>query len=233
MADSCRGGCASTAVKSINGVLSNMGYQWGRFIWWLGQNSAAVQALAAVVTVLLTGVLIFVTIRYVLLTRKLVEASEASIRAGFMPDINANIDFTHPRKDELSIYVKNTAEAPICILRAKLIGGSLFKWPETANPPNEYAAELKFGPSDITSLTSLFLRKNEEARGVFRITPIEHIDDADWLKAINYRVSLTATVIIEVSDITGRILYSFTVLRDAETANTRIRTQFPSSFDKT
>jgi hypothetical protein len=80
-----------------------MEYQWVRFIWWLGHNSAAVQALAAVATVVLTGVLIIVTMRYVSLTQKMLEAGEASIRAGFLPDIEANIDFTHPRKNELSV----------------------------------------------------------------------------------------------------------------------------------
>ena len=52
-----------------------MGYEWGRLIWWLGQNSAAIQAVAALTTVVLTGVLISVTMRYVSLTQKIVETS--------------------------------------------------------------------------------------------------------------------------------------------------------------
>ena len=213
-------------------LFSIMGNQWGRFIWWLGQNSAAVQALAAVATVVLTGVLIFVTIRYVSLTQKILEAGEASIRAGFLPDINASIDFTHPRRDELSVYVQNVGESPIRVSRAKLLSGSIFKWAEPPNQPNQFASETKFDArGELTALTSLFLRKNEEARGVVRIVPTQRIDESEWLELLNYRISLTASAIVEVSDITGRILYSFTVLRNAQTASTRIEARFPSSFD--
>lgn len=127
-----------------------MGCQWGRFIWWLGQNSAAVQALAAVATVALTGVLIFVTMRYVSLTQKILEAGEASMRAGFLPDISAYIDFTHPRRDELSVYVKNVGESPIRVSRAKLISGCIFKWADPPNEPNQFASEIQFGASGLS-----------------------------------------------------------------------------------
>ena len=100
-----------------------MEQEWNRFIWWIGQNSAAVQALAATATVVLTSVLIGATIRYVSLTSKIPKAGEAALRSAFMPDIAAQIDFTQPRRDELTVSVRNSDEPPIRIVRAKLIGG--------------------------------------------------------------------------------------------------------------
>ena len=211
---------------------SNMEYQWGRFVWWLGQNSAAVQALAAVATVVLTCVLILVTRRYVLLTQKILEAGEASICALFLPDINAGIEFTHPRRAELSVWVENVGESPIRLSRAKLIGGSIFRWTDPPNQENPFASETKFGArSELTGLTSLFLRKNGKGSGVVRIVPTQQIGESEWLNLLDYRISLTASAIIEVSDITGRIFYSFTVLRDAHASTTRIEARTPSRFD--
>jgi hypothetical protein len=180
-----------------------MEHQWQRFIWWIGQNSAAVQALAAIITVILTAVLIFATIRYVALTRRTLEASEAALRASFLPDISARIDFTHPRRDELSVSLQNTGDPTIRIVRAKLTGGSLLKWVDPPNQLNQYSAEVKFGPRDVVSLASLFLRKNEEATANVQITPTEQMDGDSWAKFIDYRISLVATFVIEVSDITG------------------------------
>jgi hypothetical protein len=203
----------------------------GRLIWWLGQNSAAVQALAAAATVVLTGVLVFFTMRYVSLTQKMLEAGDASIRAGFLPDINANIDFTFPRRDELSVYIKNVGESPIRVSRAKLISGSIFKWSDPYRP-NQFESETKFEARDeMAGLTSLFLRKNEEGHGIVRIVPTLGMDENEWVKLLDHRISLTANAIIEVSDITGRIVYSFTVLRNAHTSTTRIEVRFPSNFD--
>jgi hypothetical protein len=66
--------------------------QWGRLIYWLGQNAAAIQALAAVITVIFTGALIGVTAWYANLTSGLLEASEATMRSAFMPDLVGTID---------------------------------------------------------------------------------------------------------------------------------------------
>lgn len=52
-----------------------MDYEWGRFVGWLGQNAAAVQALSALATVLLTAVLAGATIRYIILTARLAKQS--------------------------------------------------------------------------------------------------------------------------------------------------------------
>jgi hypothetical protein len=209
-----------------------MGYHWARFIWWVGQNSAAVQALAAVAAVAVTAILVLVTVRYVSLTQRILEAGEASMRAGFLPDIDANIDFTHPRRDELSVYIKNVGESPIRVSRAKLTGGSIFQWADPPNQPNEFASETEFDArGELTTLTSLFLRKNEEARGLVRIFPTQQMDESEWLRLLHDRISLTARAVIEVSDITGRIVYSFTVLRNARTSRTRIEVRFPSRFD--
>jgi hypothetical protein len=128
--------------------------------------------------------------------------------------------------------VKNVGDSPIRISRAKLIGGSIFKWSDPPNPPNPLAFETKFeARRDLTGLSARFLRKNEAGHAVVRIVPTQSMDESEWLKRLDYRISLTASAIIEVSDITGRVLYSFTVVRNAETASTHIEARFPSGFD--
>ena len=178
-------------------------------------------------TAVLTAVLIGVTARYVVLTRRMLEANEASVRAGFMPDIEANVEFTHPRKDELALHIKNSAESPLCVLRARLVGGSVFKWPETPGNGPLFTAEVKLGATEISTLVKVFLRKGEEATGAFKILPADRTAAEEWPKFLDYRISLSATAVIEVSDITGRILYSFTVRRDANRGGiTNIQTQY-------
>jgi len=63
-----------------------MAYEWGRFMWWLGQgqNAAAVQAITAIVVMVLTVVLIGITWRYARLTRKF---TELQLAASFEPNI--------------------------------------------------------------------------------------------------------------------------------------------------
>jgi len=73
-------------------------YEWGRFIWWLGQNAAAIQALAAIVVVLLTVALVFVTGRYVRLTREMSQTMRQQLAAAFQPNIG--IMFAQPLRSE-------------------------------------------------------------------------------------------------------------------------------------
>ena len=207
---------------------------WGRFIWWLYHDPNApgvVQAFASIATIVLTAVLIVATVRYVLLTGKLVEASDAVTRAAFMPDIEASIDWTHPRRDELAIVVKNTAEPPLRILRARFLGGTLFRWAPDSSPPNEYASHVDLQPSSFAAHDAVFLRTGQSATGRFDIKP--SVAEAGWPACIDYRVSLRVGVVVEVSDIGGRNTFSFTVLRDAYRGGaTSIATRSPSAYDK-
>jgi len=201
-------------------------------LWnWLNTNTGAVQAMAAVVTTVLTAVLLGVTARYVVLTRRMLESNEAAARADFMPDINASIELTHPRKDEVAIKIKNSADPPFCILRARLLGGSVFKWSDTLGVGPPFTSEVKFGPSDGPTLKSVLLRKTGATSGVFKLVPLGRMGKEEWLKLLDYRISIAATVVIEVSDITGRISYSFTVRLNPHTGGTNIQTRYPSIFE--
>jgi hypothetical protein len=210
-----------------------MAHEWARFIWWLNQNSGAVQAMAAVATTVLTGVLILVTIRYVSLTGKLLEASEASARASFMPDIEASIEFTYPRTTELEVTLRNVADPPIRVVRARFLGGTIFKWAPASSPPNEYASQIQLQPTHVEKLKSVFLRKGEGASGKFAITPLGLVEDVAWAAFIDFRISLHVGAVIEVSDIGGSNTFSFTVLRNVHRASTSIAIRSPSAFDTT
>jgi hypothetical protein len=78
-----------------------MAYEWGRFIFWLGQNTAAVQALSSAANVLLTLALVGVTYRYVSLTKGILRASDAAALSVFLPDLAGSINIHYQRRDEL------------------------------------------------------------------------------------------------------------------------------------
>jgi hypothetical protein len=59
-------------------------YEWGRFVWWLGQNAAAIQAFASLITVILTFVLVRITAEYVRLNARMSRSAEAQLVAQYM-----------------------------------------------------------------------------------------------------------------------------------------------------
>ena len=71
-----------------------MEFELGRLSWWLGQNAAAIQALSAMVTTLLTLVLVAVMWRYVLLARSMLTVSEKHVLAEYQPNISIMLEAT-------------------------------------------------------------------------------------------------------------------------------------------
>jgi HAMP domain-containing protein len=103
-----------------------MAYEWGRLIWWLGQNAAAIQALTAIVVVLLTAALVFVTSWYVRLTREMSQTMNQQLAAASIPDIG--IAFTRTLesvsriedvKDEFAedLQIQNKSTFPVKLAR--------------------------------------------------------------------------------------------------------------------
>jgi hypothetical protein len=68
-----------------------MAYEWGRLIWWLNQNAGAVQALCAVITVLLTVVLAGATIWYARLTSTLNHTAQRQLSAMLFPNLELSL----------------------------------------------------------------------------------------------------------------------------------------------
>lgn len=71
-----------------------MTYEWGRFIWWLGQNASAIQALAAIATTLLTLALVWATSKYVVLTQRILATSEKQLIAQYQPHVKITLNAT-------------------------------------------------------------------------------------------------------------------------------------------
>lgn len=99
--------------------------QWGRLLWWLGQgqNAAAVQALSAVATVMLTGLIAFVTWKYVSLTGKYVNLTRAAVdltKAGFQAEMHPKLAFSlgEPAGDlvNFTASIRNAGSRPIRII---------------------------------------------------------------------------------------------------------------------
>jgi hypothetical protein len=61
--------------------------QWGRFIWWAGQNAGAIQALSGVGILLLTGAITYVTWKYVQLTSTIVNLTRSQLEHDLLPKV--------------------------------------------------------------------------------------------------------------------------------------------------
>ena len=67
--------------------------EWGRLLWWSGQNSNAIQALSAIAIVGLTAALSGITLYYSRLTRRMAIAMEKQIEFSFQPNVATSITF--------------------------------------------------------------------------------------------------------------------------------------------
>jgi hypothetical protein len=98
-----------------------MAYQWCRLIFWLGQNSSAVQALTSIVTVILTAVLACITYRYMNLTRELARSAReqsacAAQQLRMLAHPNPSLEVQTDRKERsVSIKIINRGAYPFRI----------------------------------------------------------------------------------------------------------------------
>lgn len=92
--------------------------QWGRFMWWLaqGQNAAAVQALVAIFTGLLTIVLVVVTWLYVRLTSHLTRLAGRQLEASLQPSLVFDIA-PDMAPGSLYISISNKGAHPVYLLK--------------------------------------------------------------------------------------------------------------------
>src|SRR5712691_4548950 len=86
-----------------------------RFMYWTGQNSAAIQALSSVVTVFLTALLAGVTYWYVHLTNRLARTAQIQLESLLQPDVEFEINLAMTTS-EGNFSIKNKTAAPIKIL---------------------------------------------------------------------------------------------------------------------
>jgi hypothetical protein len=100
-----------------------------RFFWWVyhDPNAPAVfQAVASVLTVAITAILCWITYRYMVLTRHLVETTREQLKAALTPVLFVRLEFRGARddyggeifKDQLYINIKNTGTNPLAIHKA-------------------------------------------------------------------------------------------------------------------
>jgi hypothetical protein len=214
-------------------VISWILYQYSRVIWAFDHDGGTyVQGLSAILTTLATIVLVAITGWYAKLSQQMLAATEASVRAGFLPGITGSIDFnwTPKGKDVLNLSVKNDSNHPIQIIRAKLKAGSIFVWTKPPAPPSPFGEEIKVRPVPITELAGLFLRPEQPGEAKFRITPMHDMDDSEWQKKLE-RCSLDIVVMVECSDISGRVIYSFKIHRNARTGRMDHECRSPSAYD--
>jgi hypothetical protein len=98
------------------GTKEAMVHEWNRFVFWLGLNAGAIQAVSSIVTAFLTLTLVLVTTRYVRLTNRLAGTALAQLRASLQPDIDCRIscgmvtsegEFTIHNKGPFSVRIRS------------------------------------------------------------------------------------------------------------------------------
>lgn len=104
-----------------------MTYEWGRFVWWIqhGANSTAIiQSLCAVLATAITGVLCWITYRYMVLTRYLANMATEQLRAMVRPVVAAKLSFQGGIAngasfftDEVVIEITNAGTVPLIVNR--------------------------------------------------------------------------------------------------------------------
>ena len=91
-------------------------------MWWLGQgqNAAAVQALVAAFTGLLTTILLLVTWKYVRLTSRLASITAKNLEVAVLPNLIFSIEGTDkPPEDTRTFQSRLSVIMPWCSLTAQ------------------------------------------------------------------------------------------------------------------
>src|ERR1700693_1869035 len=101
-----------------------MDHEWGRFVWWLNQNSGAIQALTSVVVVLLTIILAYCTVRALRTSDRALKISQGQLQAMLQPIVE--LAFTAANNGEMVAFDKTT-HWQSGVLDIKNVGGALFK----------------------------------------------------------------------------------------------------------
>jgi len=111
-----------------------MTHEWERFVWWLGQNAGAIQALSALATTMLTVALAATTIWYARLTHHGIRVNKTQLAAQYIPFLGISTDFNG--EGDILIEVTNLGQYHLRIFHVSLLSRSsqiehtLNKWPQ-------------------------------------------------------------------------------------------------------
>ena len=103
-----------------------MAHQWGRFIWWLGQNAAVAQIFLAFAAVLLTAVLAYFNRRYISLTSELArsageQSASAEQQLRLLAHPNPIVEVTvDPKQRTVSVEIINRGAYPFRLDNAEV-----------------------------------------------------------------------------------------------------------------
>ena len=98
--------------------------QLGRFVWWLNQNSGAIQAVTSIVIALLTVVLAYCTVRALSTSNRALTISQGQLQAMLQP--TAELAFTPAVHGEMVGFGKRTFNQG-GVLDIKNVGTAPFK----------------------------------------------------------------------------------------------------------
>ena len=177
-------------------------YEWGRFIWWLGHNSSAIQALSSVVTTGVTIILCGITLRYVVLTGALVKAGNDALRMTYVPDLALEFAYDYAHRGILDLTVTNVAQAPVAILKAELSGSvrKLLK-----DPSLSYGDPVPIITVELLKLRNAVFVPTQAIRLEMAYQP-QDCEAATWKDIVSNCVQCFA-VTTDCCDITERIYF--------------------------
>jgi hypothetical protein len=139
-----------------------MAYEWGRFVWWLNQNSGAIQAVTSVVIALLTVVLAYCTVRALRTSDRALRISQGQLQAMLQPI--AELAFTPgPHGESVGfdqktfwqggvLDIKNVGTAPLKIQEVSIV----VQLHDYEKPVSQYEVPIeKYRNRVITPITPL------------------------------------------------------------------------------
>lgn len=151
---------------------------------FFADNAAAIQAFAAVITLVLTAVLVVATILYVRATNRMVRLSQGQLRASFQPQILARLDEDW-REDGTAfgaLYLKNVGEHSL-----KIAEMHIYYYCATVQMTDTICDPEKF-----PLIAGRVIVAGEEVRFNFNINPLKdclehltHDGACDWVFVVS------------------------------------------------
>jgi hypothetical protein len=165
-------------------------------MWWVGQNSAAIQAVSAVVTVIVTGILCCVTTRYVVLTSAIADTTQKQLSASLQPvltmgvrnDILGNSPATMEQRQANisgSFHVANTGNTPFKIKQVYIV-------PEYSTPDKPFKQDKYMRPG----IENRIVMPHEQIEEQYNFNTAM---DYSNIKLVRYGIILDCTDLSEVA----------------------------------
>ena len=162
-----------------------MAYELGRFVYWVNQNSGAIQALSAVVIVILTGVLAWLTLKSVKAAEVAAISAQHQLEANLQPtlemelkpgfDLQSN-EGDHPFSKGANLKLRNVGSTPLklrrvamVIQRMRLVKDAVVVDYEYESEATEYVSRVLMPGGTISEDIIVAVQKREDQQASYAL----------------------------------------------------------------